>query len=298
MQTNQPSFFLQGPKPVTQLAIFVLLSLALIVGDAQLHVLGRLRQQLSVVLYPLQWLATAPFSMVKDASYFFTKQAELIKENKALNDAKLAASLQTMQIAQLKAENAQLSELLEARRDLPRPSQLAEILYNGRDPFSARLIINKGAREGIREGSIVTDASGLIGQIVRVQPFTSEIRLLSDHDHMAPVVVERNQLRTVVYGMGKRQPLEVRNMAPNVDIQVGDRMVTSGIDGIYPAGIPVARVTHVDRRGAFARIICAALGALEQHRFVIVLDESSAALPYPDKASATASVTAPASKGK
>lgn len=298
MQANQPSFFLQGPKPITQLAVCVLLSLALIVSDAHLHVLGRVRQQLSVLLYPLQWLATTPFALIKDGSYFLTRQAELLKENQQLNDDKLAASLQAMQIAQLKAENAQLSELMQARRALPQPSQLAEILYNGRDPFSARLIINKGERDDIREGSIVTDAAGLVGQIVRVQPLTSEIRLISDHDHMAPVVVQRNQLRTVVYGMGKQQPLEVRNMAPNVDIQVGDVLLTSGIDGIYPAGVPVARVYKVDRRGAFARLYCAPIGAVDRHRFVIVLAPSHAALPYPENASAVASAQSKAVKEK
>lgn len=286
MHSTQPAFFKQGPKPLTQLVIFALLSLTLMVGDAHYHVLGRLREQVSVALYPLQWLATAPFTVVHKAGSFLTRQAELLTENRNLNDAQLSSAMQAMRLKQLEVENARLRELMEARRSLPTPSQLAEVLYNGRDPFSAKLIVNRGARENVKEGRIVADASGLVGQIVRVQPLTSEVRLISDRDHMAPVVVERNQLRAIVYGMGRQLPLEVRNMAPNADIQQGDTLVTSGIDGIYPAGLPVARVVKVDRQGAFARILCTPLASIDQHRFVLILDEVSALPVYPEAASA------------
>lgn len=297
MQSSQPAFFKQGPKPITRLAIFTLLSLTLMVGDAHYRMLNRLREQLSLALYPLQWLATAPFTLVQNTSGFLARQTELLAENRSLNDAKLSASMQTMQIRQLEMENTRLRELMEARRSLPRPSQLAEILYNGRDPFSARLIINRGERQGVREGRIVADASGLVGQVVRVQPLTSEIRLISDRDHMAPVVVQRNQIRAVIYGMGRQQPLEVRNMAPNVDIQPGDTLTTSGIDGTYPAGLPVARVIKVDRQSAFARILCAPIAAINQHRFVLILEAASALPPYPEDASSPVAASKKKRKG-
>lgn len=288
MQSTQPAFFKQGPRPFTRLFVFALISLGLIVGDAHYRVLGRLREQVSIALYPLQWLATAPFTLGQEAAGFFIRQTELIAENKRLNDAQLAASMQAMRLKQLEVENARLRELSEARRGLPRPSQLAEVLYSGRDPFSARLIINRGERQGVKDGRIVADASGVVGQVVRVQPLTSEVRLISDRGHLVPVVVERNQLRTVVYGMGRHLPLEVRNMSPNADVREGDRLVTSGIDGIYPAGLPVARVTRIDRQGVFARIFCEPLTAIEQHRFVLILESVPALPPRPEAASVPA----------
>lgn len=285
MQSTQPAFFKQGPKPLTRLLIFSLLSLALMVGDAHYQMLGRVREHVSVVLYPLQWLATAPFTLVREAGQFFTRQTELLAENKRLNDAQLTAAMQAMRLKQLEIENARLVELNEARRGLPQASQLAEVLYNGRDPFSARLIINRGERQGVQDGRIVADASGLVGQIVRVQPQTSEVRLLTDRGHLVPIVVERNQLRAVVYGMGRNLPLEVRNLSPNVDIVEGDKLLTSGVGGLYPAGLPVARVVQVDRQGAYARIVCEPVSGIEQHRFVLVLDAVPALPPYPAQAS-------------
>lgn len=286
MQSTQPTFFKQGPKPLTRLVLFTLLSLSLMVGDAHYHMLGRLREQVSVALYPLQWLATAPFAMLQEAGGFFSRQTDLLAENRKLNDAQLTAAMQAMRLKQLETENARLRELTEARRTLPRPSQLAEVLYNGRDPFSARLIISGGQRQGVVEGRVVADASGLVGQVVRVQPLTSEIRLISDSNHMVPVMVERNQLRVVLYGMGRQQPLEVRNMASSTDIQPGDLLLTSGIDGVYPAGLPVARVSKVDRQSAFARIFCTPIAALDQHRFMLILEAAAALPPYPLEASA------------
>ncbi len=291
MHSSQPAFFKQGPKPLTRLTVFALLSLMLMVGDAHYRMLGRVREQVSVALYPLQWLATMPFTLAQHAGSFFTRQAELLNENRQLNNARLSAATQTMQLKQLEAENAHLRELTQARRSLPKPSQLAEVLYTGRDPFTARLIVDRGSRQNAIEGSIVTDQAGLVGQIVRVQPLTSEVRLISDRDHLVPVMVARNQLRTVVYGMGRQQPLEVRNMSRNVDIQPGDTLVTSGIDGLYPAGLPVAKVTQVDRQPAFARVLCAPIAAIDQHRFLLILDPAAKLPPYPEIASAPAGNT-------
>lgn len=291
MHSSQPAFFKQGPKPLTRLTVFALLSLMLMVGDAHYRMLGRVREQVSVALYPLQWLATMPFTLAQHAGSFFTRQAELLNENRQLNNARLSAATQTMQLKQLEAENAHLRELAQARRSLPKPSQLAEVLYTGRDPFTARLIVDRGSRQNVIEGSIVTDQAGLVGQIVRVQPLTSEVRLISDRDHLVPVMVARNQLRTVVYGMGRQQPLEVRNMSRNVDIQPGDTLVTSGIDGLYPAGLPVAKVTQVDRQPAFARVLCAPIAAIDQHRFLLILESAAALPPYPAIASTPAGKT-------
>jgi rod shape-determining protein MreC len=284
MQATQPTFFKQGPKPLTRVLIFSTLSIALIIGDAYYHLLGRVREQISVALYPLQWLATAPTNAAIEASNFLQKQSDLIAENRELNDARLIAQGQEMRLKALEKENAHLRSLRLAGESQTRQSKLTQILYNGRDPFGAKLVVDLGERSGVSEGQIALDASGVVGQVIRVQPMTSEVRLISDREHMVPVMVERNQLRTVVYGTGRQNPLEVRNMAPNVDIQVGDVLLTSGIDGIYPAGLPVAKVTKVERAAgsAFARIQCKPMAAIDQHRFLLLLNAPAPLPAYPE----------------
>ncbi|WP_373976556.1 rod shape-determining protein MreC [Chitinibacter sp. SCUT-21] len=284
MQATQPTFFKQGPKPLTRVLIFSTLSIALIIGDAYYHLLGRAREQISIALYPLQWLATAPTTAVIEASNFLQKQSDLIAENRELNDARLIAQGQEMRLKALERENARLRSLAAAGETTTRQSKLTQILYNGRDPFGAKLIVDLGEHAGVTEGQIALDASGVVGQVIRVQPMTSEVRLISDRDHMVPVMVERNQLRTVVYGSGRQNPLEVRNMAPNVDIQAGDVLLTSGIDGIYPAGLPVAKVIKVERSAgsAFARIQCVPVAAIDQHRFLLLLNAPPPLPAYPE----------------
>ncbi|WP_035060308.1 rod shape-determining protein MreC [Andreprevotia chitinilytica] len=291
MQSTQPAFFKQGPKPLTRLLIFSALSFVLIVGDARFAMLGRVREQVSILLYPLQWLATAPFSAVRTTNDFFTKQTQLLAENRELHDAQLAAQAQAMQLTALEEENRHLRQLTATQASQPQATQLVEILYNGRDPFSAKLIVDRGDKQGVRSGQVAIDAKGVVGQVVRVQPLTSEVRLISDRNHMVPVEVARNQLRTVVYGMGRAQPLEIHNLAPNADIEPGDILRTSGIDGLYPAGLPVAKVIKVDRQAtSFARIICVPLAEIDQHRFLLLLEPPAARPPYPAEAPASAPV--------
>ena len=283
MQANQPTFFKQGPKPLTRVLIFSAISVGLIVGDANYQLLNQLRDKLSVVLYPLQWIATMPINALIEGSDFLQQQTQLVSENKALNNDKLAAQGMAMRLRALEIENTHLRALTVASQNTPRKTQLTKILYNSRDPFAAKLVLDKGQQNEISAGQIVLDADGVVGQIVRVQPLTSEVRLLSDRNHMVPVIVARNQLRTVVYGSGRNAPLEVRNMAPNVDIQVGDQLLTSGIDSIYPAGLPVAKVVKVERTtgNAFARIYSEPLASIDRHRYFLILDPPAPPPAYP-----------------
>ncbi|WP_148714419.1 rod shape-determining protein MreC [Chitinolyticbacter meiyuanensis] len=291
MQATQPAFFKQGPKPLTRLLIFSTLSIALMIGDAQLQMLGRVREQVAIVLYPLQWLATAPFAALHSARDFLTRQTELIAENRKLNDQLLVAQAKALRLDGLAAENAQL-RALDFRRSQA-PSQLAEILYSGRDPFSARLIVDRGENQAVKAGQIAIDTQGVVGQVVRTQAMTSEIRLITDRNHTVPVMNQRSQLRTVVYGRGAGQQLEVRFLAPNADIKPGDLLVTSGLDGTYPAGLPVATVVSVERPSGspFPRILCRPAAGIDDHRFLLILDPPPArpAYPAPETAAASAS---------
>ena len=158
----------------------------------------------------------------------------------------------------------------------------AEILYAGRDPYSHKVFIDRGATHGVRPGSPVADENGVVGQVTRVHPLLSEVTLLTDQDQAIPVQVVRNGLRAVAFGSGPAGTLELRFMAANAEIQNGDRLVTSGIDGTYPPGIPVATVARVERDAAyaFARIVCQPAAGVESGRYVLVLaNEARQAAP-------------------
>jgi len=173
----------------------------------------------------------------------------------------------------LESENAQMRQLLDARGRLPRETVFAEILYSGRDPFSRKVVINKGAQNGIKPGQAVVDHVGVIGQVTRVHPLLAEITLITDKDQAIPVQVVRNGLRAVAFGGGDGTTLDLRYMAANAEIQNGDLLVTSGIDGTYPPGLPVARVARIERDAAyaFAKIACTPEAGANQHRQVLVL---------------------------
>jgi rod shape-determining protein MreC len=168
---------------------------------------------------------------------------------------------------------------------------LSEVLYNDRDPFASKLVIDRGEAAGVKAGQVVIDAQGVVGQITRVQPLTAEVTLISHKNQPVPVQVVRNGLRAILFGLGRENPLEVRFAPLNSDIRADDVLVTSGIDGTYPPGLPVARVSRVDRNAgsAFARIACEPSADLDKHRFFLVLNEqrSLPARPEPEAAPPT-----------
>ncbi len=174
-------------------------------------------------------------------------------------------------------ENAQLRRLLDARERLPRSSTLAEILYTGRDPFSRKIVIDKGGRQDIQEGQAVIDDIGVIGQVTRVYPLLAEVTLITDKEQRIPVEIVRNGLRAIVYGGGAAGTLDLSYTAANADVQADDLLVTSGIDGTYPPGLPVARVSRIERDAAyaFAKISCVPMSGTEQNKQVLVLSRES-----------------------
>ena len=174
--------------------------------------------------------------------------------------------MQTQQA--LIAENQHLRQLLEMRERAEQTSTAAEILYVGRDPFSRKVIVDKGSSQDIEEGAAVVDDTGLIGQVTRVFPWTAEVALITDKEQAVPVQVVRSGLRGVMFGIGYDGALDLRFMPVNADIQNGDVLVTSGIDGIYPPGLPVAVVSNIERNAAypFARITCTPAAGRQQLR--------------------------------
>jgi rod shape-determining protein MreC len=287
MEHSPPPFFKRGPAPLVRLFFFASLSLALLIVDARFRYAEGLRGTLALVAYPLQRLATLPFELASNVSNYFTTQAQLSAENEALRAKALAYAQDAQRYQAAQAEAAQLRRMIGASEHLEVASMPAEILYSSRDPFSQKIFIDRGATHGVKPGSPVTDENGVIGQVTRVHPLLSEVTLLTDQDQAIPVQVVRSGLRAVAFGSGPAGTLELRFMAANAEVQNGDKLVTSGIDGTYPAGLPVATVVRIERDAelSFARVVCKPAGGVDSGRFVLVLEAGPrTAPPRPDEA--------------
>ena len=282
-----PPFFKRGPAPLVRLAFFVSLSLILLIADLRFRTLEWARLAVATVAWPLQRVTWMPIDAAGDFGAYLARQSALLKENQELRQRQLEAANLLLRQQHLEQENLRLRALLDMRARLPVEGRIAEILYAARDPFSRRVIIDKGSQHGIAGGQAVVDEVGVIGQVVRVFPLTAEVLLLTDKDQAIPVEVQRNGLRAVLAGVGAGM-MELRFLASNAEVQVGDVLVTSGLDGVYLRGLPVAKVVKIDRDSSysFARITCAPLAGVERHGLALVLGARTALPPQPDDAPA------------
>ena len=283
MDYQPPPFFSRGPAPLVRLTFFVSLAFLLMVLDARFRYVEPLRQVIALAAYPLQRAATLPLEVAGALSDYFTTQVTLKRENDTLKTKETREASDLLTLEALRAENAQLRRLLDARERVLRPSMLAEIVYATRDPFSRKIVLDKGGQQGIQPGQAVIDDVGVIGQVTRVFPLISEVTLITDKEQRVPVEVVRNGLRAVLYGGAEGGMLDMSYMAANADIQAQDMLVTSGIDGTYPAGLPVAKVARIERDAAyaFARITCVPLSGVERNKQVLVLALEAGPPPPP-----------------
>ncbi|GAB2180887.1 rod shape-determining protein MreC [Denitratisoma sp. agr-D3] len=280
---SPPPFFKRGPAPLAQLAFFTTLSILCLIADLRFHTLEWLRLGVATVSLPLQKLAYLPVEAGEDMSKYLTRMSVLQEENDVLHRRQLSTAAQMLRQQHLEDENKRLRALLDMEERQPVSGQVAEILYAARDPFARRVIINKGLQSQIEPGQVVIDDLGVIGQVTRSFPLTAEVTLLTDKNQAIPIQVQRNGLRAVLAGAGAGM-LELRFLASNAEVQPGDVLVTSGLDGVYLPGLPVAKVARIDRNNefAFARIICEPLAGVEKHGEVLVLSPRSGLPPQPD----------------
>jgi rod shape-determining protein MreC len=283
MEYSPPPFFKTGPTPLARLLIFSALSLAFLVADNRFDYLASLRQIAAVVVYPLQRVAAAPAIIVRRIGDFFTTHGSLREDNARLAREGYENAALLLQLAALQAENAQLRELLDARQRLGIELAAAEVLYAARDPFTRKVIIDRGSQHDVRAGQPVVDNRGLVGQVTRAYPWLAEVTLVTDKGQFVPVQNVRNGLRAVLSGTGSDGALELRFIPLNADFQIGDELVTSGIDGMYPPGLPVAQVTNVERSAdqIFARITGTPLGGVANHTHVLIVSGSRELPPRP-----------------
>ena len=285
MVTQQPEFFYRGPSPFVRLLFFSVLALAIMVADARFRALDLARAAVATITYPLQQAALAPGDILRRIGDFFVTQNKLQRENVELKQSVLKKSEELQRMSLMESELANLRKLLGARALIQENSTLAEILHSGRNPFRRKVIVDKGAKDDIQLGEAVISADGVLGQVTAVFPFTSEVTLLTDKNQAVPVMLRRNGLRAVVFGNGRDGTLDLPFIPLNADVQNGDMLVTSGIDGTYPAGLFIAKVTNIERNAtsAFARITCTPVAGIDQDRHVLVLTNlTAAAKPQPE----------------
>lgn len=275
LDRSPPPLFKQGPSALSRLLFFSALALFLMVADARFHVVQPLRAAIATVLYPAQWLALQPVQMVRELTGYLTELKTAHKTEEAARLKLTEQSRRAGQVEQLLLENARLRALLDLRARVQVPGTAAQVLYDATDPYSRRVVIGKGRVQGIEPGSPVMDESGILGQVTRVYPFVSEITLLIDRDQVIPVMNARTGTRSVAYGDPSPRGglMELRYMSVTEDVREGDLLVTSGVDGVYAPGLPVARITSVERRSdtSFARIQCQPLAQWQGVTHVMVL---------------------------
>jgi len=269
----QAPLFVREMGLPTRFALYVLACLLLLALDARYTALAWLRSGLNAAIHPTQRLLAVPWDWSQDVSAFFVTHGDLKRDNSLLREQRDRLRIVQQDRLTLLAENNRLRELLALP---PRPGvtpQAAEIVQTVPSPFSRKVIINQGQAQGVAAGWPVVDATGLVGQVTRVYPLTAEVTLLTDRDQGAPVQNLRNGLRLIVSGTGSDRMLEVHFLDMHADIKTGDLLYTSGIDGTYPAGIPVAQVvlTEPPRNTPFARAYCRPLGGVGRYRHVAVL---------------------------
>jgi rod shape-determining protein MreC len=278
-----PAFFVRGTSAFSRMLFFSALSISIMAVDARLNYLSQVRQTFIAALHPLEIVANAPGEWTRDVKKYFSAHNQLVQENYALKQQAFEHQVKLQRLNTIQAENAHLRSLLNGNVPIQPKAVLGEISHMGRDPFTHVVVVNRGSQHAIKAGQAVVDSKGVIGQVTRVYPFTSEVTLITDKELSIPIQIERNQLRAIAFGEGNNT-LDIPYLPTNVDIKVGDKLVTSGIDGVYPAGLAVAIVTKIQQNpeSPFAKIVSTPVAGVSNHLQLLLL-----ALPEPTENSST-----------
>ena len=274
LETQQtPAFFVRGPSIFSRMVFFCALSISIMAIDARLNYLSQVRHAFIAALHPLEVVANAPSEWTRDMKKYFSEHNQLVQENYALKQQAFEQKVLLQRLTTIEAENTHLRTLLDGNIPIQPKAILGEISHMGRDPFTHTVVVNRGSQHSIKAGQAVVDSKGVIGQVTRVYPFTSEVTLITDKELSIPIQIERNQLRAIAFGEGNNT-LDIPYLPANVDIKVGDKLVTSGIDGVYPAGLAVATVTAIlqNPESPFAKIVSTPVAEVNNHLQLLLLE--------------------------
>ncbi|WP_082805319.1 rod shape-determining protein MreC [Pseudomonas sp. BMS12] len=265
--------FAKGPSLGVRLLVLVVLSAVLMVVDARFEVLQPLRAQLGLITEPAYRLARLPLTLWEGVAQQFSSRSELMAENEKLKAEALLMQGRLQKLATLTEQNVRLRELLNSAALVDEKVLVTELIGVDPNPFTHRILIDKGEKDGVFLGQPVLDARGLMGQVVEVMPYTARVLLLTDTNHSIPVQVNRNGLRAIAAGTGNPERLELRHVADTADIKEGDLLVSSGMGQRFPAGYPVASVSEVihDSGQPFAIVRAIPTAALNRSRYMLLV---------------------------
>ena len=254
--------------------MLIILSVAMMTVDHHFNHLRKVRQSISVAMYPIEYLASLPGKVYSWSSESFSSRNKLLRENAALRAEQIRLELQLQKLATLEQENERLREMLSSAKYFEKERVLiGELLSVDLDPYRQRIVVNKGTRDGIYEGQPLLGAKGIIGQIEKAGPFSSVAILISDPNHALLGEVARSRQRSLVVGTGNIQKLELLHLTNTADIQIGDLIITSGLDGRYPSDYPIAEVTSIQQVSgeAFVKVEAKPLVDLNSIREVLLI---------------------------
>lgn len=275
MAEQSLNFARKGIRPGSKLIILSIISIALMMLDSRYSAVQHLKGYTATALYPLQWLANQPVRLYSHISELAQSQSSLVDENKRLNAENSRLNAQSRQNERLQRELAELKTLQSLQSGGIAATTAAEVISNGKDPLSDKLIIDKGSVNGLKTGDAVLDQYGLIGQITHVSTLSAELTLITNGQTVIPVMVARTGVRSLLYGSGGA--VNLRYFPVDADLRPGDTLLTSGLDSIYPEGIPVAKITSAARSPGtpYYRVAVEPFAAFRSSKYVLTLPQKA-----------------------
>lgn len=267
------TLFIRDSSATFRMVVLVVASIALMTVDHRWHSLERVRGALSGILYPLQYTTDLPIRLFYWADESLNTRQALLEKNREYEARHLENRVQLQKLDIIEKENDRLRKLLSAIPKTTERLLIAEIINVDADPYRQIILLNKGSSNGVYQGQPIIDAQGVMGQIIHVGPLSSSAMLITDVSHAIPVQVNRTGLRSIAFGSGKIDQLNLRHLPHNADIKEGDLLVTSGLGGIFPANFPVAIVSKVERPGGepFALVEATPHARLDESREVLLV---------------------------
>jgi rod shape-determining protein MreC len=273
LQHSAPPLFRQGVPALVKLIVCLSISIALMLIDFRYKALDPIRNNVNWLLRPLEYVMMTPRNVFEVTSEYFTSRGTLEKENQVMKVRQAELSLLANQSEFLLIENQNLRQLMDLQKQVQFETLPVEILFNPPNPISQRIVINRGSNDGLKLGNPIASDSGILGQVIRVYDRSAEVSLLEDRDFAVPVQVARNGLRAAVFGVGRGNPLELRYLPVASDLEVGDVLITSGIDGVYPPGFAVAVISRIERNADknSSNVFCVPVAPANRYRQALAL---------------------------
>jgi rod shape-determining protein MreC len=283
LDRTPPPFFRQGTSALTKLVFFSALALFLMASDTRFELIKPMRAAVATALHPVERVLLAPVQAWRGVTQYLVGLQDAVRNEELARAALAKQAERVLLVDALEQENERLRGVLSLRERLRVRSMAAEVLYEASDQYSRKVVIDRGLTHGVKPSAPVINEVGVLGQVTRVYPLTSEVTLLTDKDAAIPLLNTRTQQRSAAHGLPGGAGLELRYMAGNADVQIGDLLSTSGVDGVYPPGVPVAKIASIDRRAeaGFARIVLTPIAAPDGVRHVLVLEPVGLQLPAP-----------------